>query len=121
KFWVCPGERVTPMLAFSPPVVVFVALWACTAPDPGSTLVLMVEVAPEVAPAPLVPAMATWQPTTYPGWIRPTAVGSEIFTSARPDTHTLRCVGVAPIDGEMLAVSPVRLTVTVVPSGRVSV
>src|SRR6476661_4769551 len=42
-------------------------------------------------------------------------------TEALPETQTLRCSGVEPIDGEMFALSPVRFTVTTVPSARVCV
>src|SRR5690606_12823643 len=47
------------------------------------------------------------------------APGPLSSTFALPETQTLRCRGVAPIDGEIFAVSPVRVTVTTVPSGRV--
>ncbi len=51
----------------------------------------------------------------------PSAFGPDNSTRADPDTHTLRCNGVAPIDGDTVADSPVRVTVTTVPSANVLV
>src|SRR5918998_368155 len=45
----------------------------------------------------------------------------ETSAIAVPEVHTLRCRPVAPIDGLMFADSPMRLTVTTVPSSRVRV